>query len=67
MRKQSMWNYYIHMYFVFICFEVSRQISVPLSANITFAIVSIAVFILSMVIVVITNRGYCVWLNKLVK
>lgn len=62
-----MWNYYIHMYFVFICLEASRQISVSLSAGIIFAIVSVAVFILSIVIVVLTNRGYCVWLNKLVK
>jgi hypothetical protein len=67
MRKQSMWIYYLHMYFVFTCFEIFRYLSEPLHVVKAFVIASIVTFLSTRIIVGLTNRGYCVWLNNLVK
>jgi hypothetical protein len=67
MRKQSMWIYYLHMYFMFACFGIFSHLGEPLHVAKAFAIASIATFLTTRMIVGLTNRGYCTWLNKLVK
>jgi hypothetical protein len=67
MRKQSMWIYYLHMYFMFTCFKIFSHLSEPLHVAKAFAIAGIATFLTTRMIVGLTNRGYCMWLNKLVK
>jgi hypothetical protein len=66
MRKQSMWIYYLHMYFMFTCFEAYRLSDTPLYCGVAFVIASVATFIATSVIVGLTNRSYCTWLTKLV-
>jgi hypothetical protein len=67
MRKQSMWIYYLHMYFMFICFETFRIVNIPIHVYEVFAIVSVATFITTGIIVELTNKGHCEWLNKLIR